>query len=144
MMWYNGLIMAKRNNEQTQHAPSPKRIYTPSELKKFHDQIQKYHEDKKIQNSESPDFGKIFKILNWEELAVAYGAMVKRPGNGKGFYYLAARHDGPGLSRFHQFLNLMDQYNYWLAGVDYKKEVAVEKQLEMWDREAPAETQVEF
>lgn len=104
--------MAKR--EEKVFTTSPKRTYSPLELKEFHDRIQKYKEKKTLKD------GSVIEVLNWEELAVSYGAMVKRPGNGKGFYYLAAAHDGNGISRYAQFTNIMDQYDWWLSGNEPK------------------------
>lgn len=100
--------MAKREPEKV--SILPKRIYSEEELKAFHERLQKYYKEKTLKD------GSVIRVLDYNEFAVAYGAFVKRPAGGNRFYYLRSAHDGNGLTRFEQMVNLMDQYNWWLGG----------------------------
>lgn len=122
----------------------PKRTYSDSELKEFHEKIQKFWGDPRILEN-----GETARKFYWEELGVNYGAfsrwnkrdrfndnvkaleMVK---DGHHFTYMAvAGPDGSG-KRFHQFINLWDQYNWWLSGNDWKKDQAIQHQLTAYEQ----------
>lgn len=128
--------MAK--HQETKRTPTPYRVYSDSELKDFDQKIQRFYKDK-IQTD-----GSTLKILDFNELAVAYGAFVKRDaGNGK-VYYLRAKHDGFGLTRFEQLDNLMSQYDQWRMKGETKKEFAIQKSFDSYEKEETGETEVIF
>lgn len=94
--------------------PKKLREYTEAELVQFNRDIQRFYKD---------------GILNWDELGVAYGAYVRRPGAFGSTYYLAAKSD-ISPTRHEQYINLMRQWSNYFHFQDMKKEFAIAKQDE--------------
>lgn len=122
--------MTRIKKDQESRPSVPKRQYTEAELQDFHNKIQRFYKDKTQTN------GEVLSILDFNELAVAYGAFVKRPGSGGKDYYLRAAHDGIGLTRYEQLNNLMNQYEWWRQTGESKKDAAIQHQLAHWEKTA--------
>lgn len=107
-----------------------KRIYTEDELKKFNALIQKYFENHTLSN------GEVVRFLNYNKLAIAYGALSKNKGviltNIVRKYGSIESYTRP--TRYEQFENLMIQYGFWKNGVDWKKKIFEKKQDEYYEQ----------
>lgn len=103
------------------------RVYLPEELEDFNTKIQRFYKDRTLTTGET------VKILDRDELAVAYGAFVKRDGSNGNVYYLISKYD-KDPSRYVQFENLMDQLDFWKRGKDWKQEAAMRHQTEGYEQ----------
>ena len=98
--------------------PVVERVYGDSELEKFHQLIQKYHEPYTIQNPKAEDFGQTYLILNHQKLHVAYGACraveqgIKPDGSPMVYYFYNSE-------RYNQFNTLWKQYEEYRKKLDW-------------------------
>jgi len=93
--------------------PVVERVYSDKELQDFHNLIQKYHEPKTIQNPNAEDFGQTYLILNFNKLAVAFGAYREVDGSNGAKYYLSTS------ERYLQLNNLWKQYEDYRRKLDW-------------------------
>ena len=106
--------------------PVVERTYSDRELQDFHNKIQKYHEPKTIQNPNAEDFGQTYLILNFNKLAVAFGAfrIVEQGTDPEGKpvkYYLSTP------ERYLQLNNLWKAYEDWRKKMDWVAEKEAER-----------------
>lgn len=106
----------RRNKEQAdkdwQALQDPPRKYTELELKDFGNKIMKFYEDHTLTDAT------IVSILNWDKMAVAFGAYTVIDYQGKPYYRINAGSDGT-CERFNKLNNLWDQYQDFLRRTDW-------------------------
>lgn len=110
------------------------REYTSSELSDFNQKIQRFYKTKVTRKGES------LKVLDYDSLAVAFGAFVKRKHIEKDNYAIANGADRP--TRFDQFCNIMDQWGRFMAGTDSKREFAIKKQEAAYEQLAVSQPEI--
>ena len=101
--------------------PVVERTYSDRELQDFHNKIQKYHEPKTIQNPNAEDFGQTYLILNFNKLAVAFGAYREVDGSNGAKYYLSTS------ERYLQLNNLWKQYEDYRRRLDWMADKEAER-----------------
>lgn len=95
--------------------PKTERVYSDNELYDFDKKIQRFYEEKTLQNP--PNTGRKVEILNMEKLHTAYGACreVEQGKDKEGNpikYYLYN-------DRYPAFINLWRQYEAWRGKKDW-------------------------
>src|SRR3990167_8330128 len=83
--------MAKR--QETRIPTTPFRVYSLEELEDFDQKTKRFYVD------ETQSSGEVLSILDYNELAVAYGAFVKKQRTPTSFCYARAAHEGHGFTR---------------------------------------------
>lgn len=89
------------------------RMYNDAELKDFHRKIQRFTVMK------TPEEGEPYKILDFNELAVAFGAFSKTPGPDGVMYYRALGGSTGETKRYYILNNLFNQYQDWQRKQDW-------------------------
>lgn len=88
------------------------RVYSDRELKDFHEKIQKFREKKVLTTGEE------INPLNWNKMAVAFGAYTVIEYQGKPYYRGAGKPDGE-CRRMYILDNLWKQYQDWCRRTDW-------------------------
>lgn len=101
------LSSSPQADKDWQALDSGPKMYNDAQLKNFHDKIQRFKVEK-VQTS-----GETLLVLNWDEMAVAFGAYTRLIlPNGHKYYRAAGGPEGV-TSRFAVLANLWGQYQDW-------------------------------
>lgn len=93
----------KTQAEKDWEALDAPRLYKDVELKDFHNKIQKFCVDRTLST------GEVVKVLDWNEMAVAFGAFT-RVVVGSNTYYMAGGGPEGNTKRSDALVNLWGQY----------------------------------
>lgn len=128
--------MKIKNKKEIEEDFDPPRIYSESELKDFHQKIQRFYVPKTLSTGEV-----ITKFLH-NDFAVAYGAMVKNKGADSVWQYAipnrtkVGENEMEGRKRYEQMSNLLKQHEDWKRKNEWVENKKVEE-LEKMANEIP-------
>ena len=118
-----------RKKQETETKPKVEmRHYTDAELQKFHDMVQKYYYDYTVETGK--DKGEVIRVLDKKKLMISYGVVAP---SGAVLWDVDDFGDIKQPTRYAQFENLYEQWQYWKVRTGLDKYSGEYKKLEQLD-----------